>query len=140
VQVRERRVEVEARGARVLVAGFSPPEALAELRRYLSLPWPILSDVQRGIYDRLGVDRTGWRHVYTARTLARYGRALIGGRAVHRPVEDTRQLGADVILVNGVARLVYRPASPDDRPTVDSLLEALDSAAHMAQARNKAAP
>jgi hypothetical protein len=127
VRLPERRADVEALGVQVLVVGFSPPEALTGLRRHLSLPWPILSDEPRELYRRLGVSRTGWRHVYTPGTLAQYGRALLSGRALHRPVEDTRQLGADVILVDGTVTMVYRASSPDDRPTADLLLEALDS-------------
>jgi hypothetical protein len=40
--------------------------------------------------------------VYSPGTLATYAAALARGRRLARPVEDTRQLGADAIMIDGV--------------------------------------
>jgi hypothetical protein len=54
--------------------------------------------------------------VYSPGTLATYAAALARGHRLARPAEDTRQLGADAILVHGVVRGLWRPRTPDDRP------------------------
>jgi hypothetical protein len=39
-------------------------------------------------------------------------------------VEDTRQLGADAIMIDGVVRRLWRPRSPDDRPAAAQVIAA----------------
>ncbi|MDE3206455.1 MAG: hypothetical protein KGQ66_19790 [Acidobacteriota bacterium] len=77
----------------------------------------MLSDTDRTLYRRLGVGRARLWHVYNPATLAVYARAARRHQPLHRPEEDTRQLGADAVMVNGTVRVLWRPASPDDRPT-----------------------
>ena len=113
MEVREQRPELEALGADAIAVGFSPPEALAALARYLEWPWLFLSDPQRAAYQRLRVPRVRWRDVYTPGTLQRYAAALLHGQRVRRPVEDTRQLCADAVIVGGRAVRVFRSHSPD---------------------------
>jgi hypothetical protein len=124
----ERQAEVEAAGISVLAAGFSPAVALADLAMHLEWPWPFLVDTERRLYRRLGLGRTGLRHVYTPGTLARYARAFLTGRAVRPPVEDTRQLGGDAIVRAGTVLRVFRPASPDDRTPPEEIFAAARAA------------
>ena len=131
MKVRERRSELEALGADAIAVGFSPAEALAELARYLEWPWPFLSDPQRLAFRQLRIPRVRARDVYTVGTLRRYAAALLHGRRIRRPVEDTRQLGADAIVVRGRALRVFRPHSPDSHASIDTLLEALAAARPM---------
>ena len=63
--------------------------------------------------------------MYNAGTLARYASALARGTRIQRPVEDTRQLGGDALVNDGVVLRLWRPRSPDDRPAVADMLEAL---------------
>jgi len=116
-----------ALGFTLVAVGFSPPEALASLARHLGWPGPFCSDEERVLYDRLGLGRAVTSQVFTAGTRAVYAAAAARGDAVERPVEDLRQLGGDALVVDGVARAVFRPASPDDRPSVDELLSAAAS-------------
>lgn len=122
MEVRERQGELLALGAGVVVAGFSPPAAMAQLARHLELPWPVLSDQERVLYQRLAIRRAPLLDVYSQGTLAMYLRALRRRQRLHPPVEDTRQLGADAIVVRGRAVRVFRPRTPDDRPSVDAIL------------------
>jgi hypothetical protein len=95
--------------------GFSPAEALAPLAGYLGWQAPFLVDERRAVYGLLGLGRAGARQVYSPGTLAIYARALARGARPSRPAEDTRQLGGDGILRDGVLLARWRPASPDDR-------------------------
>lgn len=113
-----------------MAVGFSPPDALAELAEHLAWPWPFLSDVDRLLYQRLGLGRARRRDVYTPATLRMYRDAAGRGEALHRPVEDTRQLGGDAVVRSGEVVRIWQPSSPDDRPAIEELLDALALAAH----------
>ena len=129
MQVRDRREELEAMGAIAMAVGFSPVDALRALADELAWPWPFLSDTERLVYARLGLERAPRRAVYNPGTLRRYRDAAARGVPVKRPVEDTRQLGGDAVVKDGVVVRVFRPASPDDRAPVSELLAAVSEAA-----------
>jgi len=99
----------------LVVVGFSPPDALAALSGHLGLTGPVLSDPQRRLYGRLGLGRAPVWQVYSPGTLARYALFALRGRKLHQPVEDTRQMGGDALVVDGRAERLWRPATPDDR-------------------------
>ena len=128
MEVRDHRAALEGLGANAIAVSFSPAQALATLAQHLEWPWPFLSDPDRLTYARLRVPRAPLRDVYTAGTLQRYARALLRGQRIRRPVEDTRQLGADAVVVNGRAVGIFRSRSPDDRPAMETLLGAIRSA------------
>jgi hypothetical protein len=102
--------------AGLILVGFSPPDRLAALARHLGWPGPVLTDQQRMLYRRLGAGRAPLRRVYSPATLATYAAGLLHRQRLARPVEDTRQLGADAIMADGVVRLLWRPGTPSDRP------------------------
>lgn len=106
--------------------GFSPLDRLRALARHLGWPGLVLSDPDRKLYAALGIGRAPLWRVWNRRTLQTYARAWRKG---HRPPstavrpggqgasEDTRQLGGDAVLVDGVVVRLWRPRSPDDRPS-----------------------
>lgn len=110
------------RGIGLVAVGFSPAARLEPIVRHLGWRGMVLSDPGRVLYRALGVGRASWRHVYTPGTLAIYGRALLRGERLKKPEEDTRQLGADAVLVDGAVRAIWRPRSPEDRPTGKSVM------------------
>lgn len=125
MEVRDRRDELQELGATAVAVGFSPPDALAALADQLEWPWPFLSDTDRALYERLGLERAPRRTVFNPGTLRRYREAAARGVPVHMPVEDTRQLGGDAVVKEGRVVRVFRPASPDDRAPVAELLAAV---------------
>ncbi len=129
MEVKEKRDQLEEMGAIAVAVGFSPPEALAALADELAWPWPFLSDTDRVLYGRLGLDRAPRRAVFNPGTLNVYRRAASRGVSLKRPVEDVRQLGGDAVIMEGRVVRVFRPASPDDRAPVPALLAAVAEAA-----------
>jgi hypothetical protein len=99
----------------LVVVGFSPPEALAGLPGHLGLTGPVLSDVDRSVYRLLGLGRAPLWQVYSPGTLLYYARAKARGRPLPAPVEDTRQMGGDALVVDGTVVRLWRPRTPDDR-------------------------
>jgi hypothetical protein len=109
--------------------GFSPVDRLAAIARRLGWTGPVLSDPDRALYQRLGIGRAPWWRVYTPATLAVYARAWRRRRWRPTPTqEDTRQLGGDAVVVDGVVHTLWRPGSPDDRPPAGEVV----AAAHQA--------
>ena len=129
MEVKDQRAKLEGLGAIAVAVGFSPADALKALADQLEWPWPFLSDTDRVLYERLGLERASRRSVYTPRTLGIYRKALSRGVPFKRPVEDARQLGGDAIVKDGRVVRVFRPASPDDRAPVSALLDAVSEAA-----------
>lgn len=99
----------------LIVVGFSPPDALAPLARHIGLTGPVLSDPDRRLYARLGLGRAPVWRVYSPGTMARYALFALRGRDLRKPVEDTRQMGGDALVVDGRVERLWRPATPDDR-------------------------
>ena len=108
----------------LILVGFSPPQPLAAIARDLGWPGPILTDQERVLYRRLRVGRAPLWRVYSPGTLAAHAAESLRGHRPARPVEDTRQLGADAIMINGVVRRLWRPRSPDDRPPAAEVIAA----------------
>ena len=108
-------------GVVAVAVGFSPPDALAPVADHLGWEGRFLADTDRALYHRLGLGRAPWWRVYSPGTLAIYLRAARHGLRGTAPVEDTRQLGGDALLVDGRAVARWSPRSPDDRVTADEL-------------------
>lgn len=113
----------------LVVVGFSPATRLAAIARHLGWTGIVLSDPDRILYHRLALGRAPWWRVYTPGTLAVYARALLHRQRLQPADEDTRQLGGDALIIDGVTTTVWRPRSPDDRPSADQVLHAASVAA-----------
>jgi len=132
VRVLDRSEAWAALGFTPVAVGFSPPEALVTIADELDWPFLFCSDEDRQLYRRLALGSAPIRQLFTKGTRSIYAEARAEGRPLPLPVEDPRQLGGDAVVIAGVARLIYRPTSPDDRPDVDELLRAATEAAEMA--------
>lgn len=114
-------------GIEAIAVGFSPPDALAPLAEHLGWRGRFLADTGRRLYRDLGLGRAPWWRVYSPGTLAIYLRAALRGRRDLRgtaPVEDTRQLGGDALVIEGRAVVRWYPRSPDDRVAAAELAAA----------------
>ena len=110
----------------LIMVGFSPADRLAALARHLGWPGRVLSDPARAVYTALDLRRAPLWRVYAPRTLLTYARAAHRGHRLPRPVEDTRQLGGDAILLDGAVVRLWRPRTPDDRPHPGEVFAAAD--------------
>jgi hypothetical protein len=115
----------------VLVISFARPGLLASYERELGLDLPLYSDPDRGLYRELGFGRASvaraWLH---PRVWVRYAGLLARGRRLRRPEQDTLQLGGDAVFdADTRLRWLYSSRGPEDRPSVDELIDALSRAA-----------
>lgn len=114
----------------LVLLGFSPPDRFAALARHLRWPGLVLADPDRRVYQALGIGRAPLWRVYSPGTLLVYARAGVQGRRPPAPAEDIRQLGGDVIVVNGRVVHLWRPRSPNDRPSAGAVLAAAEAQVH----------
>ncbi len=119
MQVRE---QAAGRPIGLIAFGFSPPNALAALADHVGWPGLFLADEDRRLYRVLGMRRARLWQVYSPGTLARYAIAAARGQHLPRPVEDTRQLGGDALLCDGVVVRRWLPRTPNDRVLPSRLL------------------
>lgn len=112
--------------AEAVVVCFSAPDFVAAYQREQLHPMTVLVDGDRASYGAYGFGRGAVRRVWGWRTWRAYVRLLRAGRRFRRPTEDTLQLGGDVVVDRaGRVSYVFRSSDPDDRPSVDELLEAV---------------
>lgn len=112
--------------AEAVVICFSAPEYVAEYQRRQLHPMTVLVDEERAAYRAYGFGRGSVRAIWGLRTWRAYARLLRAGRSFERPTEDTRQLGGDAVVDrDGRLAYVFRSADPDDRPSVDELVDAV---------------
>ena len=124
----KRRAELPGR---VLVISFAIPELLAAYDRELGLDLPLYCDPGRELYREFGFGRASVARAWLdPRVWARYAGLVARGRRLHRPEQDTLQLGGDAVF-DGDARLrwVYSSRGPEDRPSVDEVIASLSRAA-----------
>jgi hypothetical protein len=113
--------------ATIAVVTFADPARLAAYRDHLDVPFPIVADLDRRLYRLVGAERGTTRQVWSLGTVRMYARLLRQGRRLRRPTEDIHQLGADAVIGrDGAVRYLSLPASPDSRPPISELIEALD--------------
>ena len=113
-------------GAAVVLITFTRPRNLSGFRRRLALAYPVLADETRAVYHAYGLRRGSWWHVWGLKSVRAYGRLLRHGRRLERPSSDTLQLGGDFVVdLDGRLAYAYRSRGPDDRPSVDELLDAV---------------
>ena len=112
----------------VVITFAQDPAQLSAYREHLDVRFPVLADTDRGLYHLLGAGRGSLRQVWSPGTIAMYARLIRRGRRLHRPIEDTRQLGADAVI-DRLGRLHQRwlPPSPDARPPIAELIAAVAS-------------
>lgn len=113
----------------VAVVTFAPVSQLAPFKEHLAISFPLLADTDRALYRRFDLGRGSLTEVWSLGTLRLYGNLLRRGRKLHRPVQDTRQLGGDFVIdVDQRLSAAFRPRSPDARPSVDQLITAVERA------------
>jgi hypothetical protein len=131
VKVLRSRQRIAALGGEAVFVVHDPPDRVhAGILAELSVPWPVLVDLDRGAYRAWGLGRARMADIWLSPALwAQYARLLAGGERLRRLGRDTLQLGGDFV-VDPRGRIAYaRPQRRDDRPPVGELLGGLERAA-----------
>jgi alkyl hydroperoxide reductase subunit AhpC len=111
-------------GAAVAVVTFETP---ARARRYAegtALPWPLLLDETRRVYQEYNMSRAGFWDVWGMETWWAYAKEMLRLRMPKRAHADALQRGGDVIVdPEGVVRFLHVGRGPADRPSAEMILD-----------------
>ena len=112
---------------------FANERVLKGYRRRFADPFVVVADGQRQLYKALGFGRGSFWRVWGWKSFKKYVELLRSGARFERSraskaEADTRQLGGDAVIGrNGRLAWVYAGGGPDDRPSVDAVIEAVRS-------------
>jgi peroxiredoxin len=128
--LRDRRAELEARNALVIVIGFEPQRRQRGYCRALRIgDWPCLADEGLAVYRAYGLGRLSWWRTFTPASLLGYVKFWRQGRPMPNPRADIYQAGGDFVVdPGGRLALVHPGRDPHDRPSVDQIIAAIDRA------------
>lgn len=121
----------------VALITFTTKENLGWYQEANEVPFPILVDPDRSGYRAFGLGRGSTGRIYGWKATRRYLELFRSAganrrpdaawlRELLRPSEDTLQLGGDFVVdTDGNLAYGFWGEGPDDRPTVDELIEAV---------------
>ena len=120
--------EFDRRDVKVVVVAFSEPATLVHYQEHHQWHFPILSDPERKAYQAFGLERLSWHRVYSLATLKLYLKLFRKGLVRQDYGEsDVYQAGGDFLIdCNGKILFAHRSDEPADRPSVSTLLKAID--------------
>jgi AhpC/TSA antioxidant enzyme len=111
-------------GVDVVVVTFTSQQQLRQYSERLNVPFPLLTDPDRSVYQAFGLERGRLRDLFRPATLKLYARLLKAGRKLERSNEDVRQLGGDFLFgPDGKLAWFHRAISPDDRPAIETIVQ-----------------
>jgi alkyl hydroperoxide reductase subunit AhpC len=124
-QLRRRQNDLDDLRTRVVTVSFGPAAKAPVWLEETGSPFPLLVDARRDVYRAYGMRRS-LSGSWNLATVRRYRELMRQGRRWRGIQGDSLQLGGDVIVdPAGIVRLLHRSTTPDDRPAVEVLLQAL---------------
>ena len=113
--------------AEVVVILFTRQRNLRGYRGRFATPLSVATDETRAVYRAYGLGQGSLWKIWGPKVFLRYAELLVRGKGrVEKPSEDTSQLGGDFVVGrDGRLLLVFRSKGPDERPSVDELVEAV---------------
>ncbi len=125
MQVYRAKATFEHLGVRVLFITFGHAYWAEAWRAETGVGFPILLDQARTVYRAYGLERS-LRRTYSPRTLLFYAKKFLRGEGWRPARGDPRQLGGDFVVgADGRIVLAHPSRDPIDRPSVNTLLEAI---------------
>jgi hypothetical protein len=121
-----RQRQAELAPARLVIITFaSAAKASRALQPWLSA-FEVWVDPEREAYRAWGLGNR-WLGLLNLGTVRLYARAFTHGKGWRPRQWDLGQLGGDAVLdANGVVRLWHAGRTPDDRPSIEALIRALN--------------
>ena len=120
--------EFDRRGVAVVIVSFAEPKTIVRYLEDHQCPFPMLADPQRHAYRAFELKSLPWYRVFSPGTLKLYLKLFRKGLVHHDyGKEDIYQGGGDFVIDrSGNILFAHRSEDPADRPSMGSLLKAID--------------
>ena len=127
-QLRDKADDFKKAKARVVLVGMGSPKASKEFLKRFQVPFPMICDPERKLYDIYGLKRMGVLDFLLPSLALKSLAAVAQGNLVGMPEGDVKQLaGVFVIDSSGHVRFRHLSADPADFPPAEDVLAALES-------------
>ena len=112
----------------MVLVGMGPPKESEEFLKKFELPFTMICDPERKLYDAYGLKRMGALGFLSPSLVLKSLSAVAGGNLVGLPEGDVKQLaGVFIIDTSGHIRYRHLSADPADFPPAEDVLTALES-------------
>lgn len=113
-------------GAQVVLVGMGTVEASAAFKEKFDIPFPIIADPNRKLYQAFDLKRMRTFGFFSPTMMIKGVSAITKGHRIGVPQGDIRQLpGVFVIDAQGRIRYAHYADNPADHPDAGTILEAL---------------
>lgn len=127
-QLRQYQSTLNELGVLVKIISFDANALALAYIKEVNLPWPLLVDSERLLYQAYGMTHASWWDVYGLTSILKYLKLMFRGFFPGKPGEDWKQLGGDVLIdPSGIVRQIHISHSPHDRPDIETFLRAIQS-------------
>ena len=110
----------------MILVGMGKPRETENFREQFHVPFPMICDPDRKLYDAFHLERMGMLGLLSPSLALKGLSAMSQGHLMGLPEGDVKQLaGAFVIDTDGKIRFSHRSADPADITDVADILEAL---------------
>lgn len=111
-----------------MLVGMGPPKESGAFLKKFELPFPMICDPDRKLYEAYGLKRMGTLGFLSPSLALKSLGALAGGNLVGMPEGDVKQLaGVFIIDTSGHVRFRHLSADPSDFPSAEDVLAVLKS-------------
>jgi peroxiredoxin len=127
-QLRDKTAEFEKAKVRVVLVGMGPPKESRVFLEHFKVPFPMICDPERKLYDIYGLKKMGVLGFLSPSLALKSLSAVAQGNMAGIPEGDVKQLAGIFIIDNsGHIRFRHLSGDPADFPSAEDVLEALDS-------------
>ena len=127
--MRDKAGEFEKAGGRITLVGMGTPKASGAFLKKFGLPFPMICDPNRKLYEAYGLKRVGTLSFLSPSLALKSLSTLAEGNMVGMPEGDVKQL-AGVFIIDTTGHVRFRHLSadrPSDFSPAEDVLAALKS-------------
>lgn len=126
--MRDRADDFKKAGVRVVLVGMGSPKESKEFLKRFKVPFPMICDPERKLYNVYGLKRMGLLDFFSPSLALKSLSAVAQGNLAGMPEGDVKQLaGVFIVDSSGHIRFRYLSADPADFPPAGDVLAALES-------------